>query len=96
MYDMNEAPTNGCYINGLFLEGSRWDFEKNIIDDQHNNQLYCEMCTIFCEAIKMEDFKLNTDKYSCPVYRTALRQGDTTSTGHSTNYILNIPLPISK
>ena len=35
------------------------------------------------------------DYVACPVYRTAIRQGDLTSTGHSTNYIMHINLPIS-
>lgn len=31
---MKSAPADGVYINGLFLEGARWNLKDNIIDEQ--------------------------------------------------------------
>lgn len=31
---MKSAPVDGVYINGLFLEGARWNLKENIIDEQ--------------------------------------------------------------
>ena len=31
--------------------------------------------------------------YKCPAYKTSVRKGELTTTGHSTNYILTIDLP---
>jgi dynein heavy chain, axonemal len=34
--------------------------------------------------------------YMCPVYRTAERQGMLTTTGHNTNFVLYIYIPMAK
>lgn len=34
--------------------------------------------------------------YACPVYRTSERQGTISTTGHSSNYILDLHLPSSQ
>lgn len=33
--DIEEAPTDGVYISGLYMDGSRWDRDNQIITDQH-------------------------------------------------------------
>jgi len=34
--------------------------------------------------------------YNCPLYKTVDRSGDLDSTGHSTNYILDLKMPTSE
>ena len=36
------------------------------------------------------------DTYPCPLYRTAERRGQLLTTGHSTNYLLDVDLPCTR
>jgi len=33
--DIEEGPVDGVYISGLYMDGSRWSREDQIITDQH-------------------------------------------------------------
>jgi len=87
-----EAPTDGCYIYGLYLEGARWDDDGGHLVEPLRRQLYSEMPVIWLRPT--ETRKLPTDRlaYSCPVYKTSTRAGTLSTTGHSTNFVLAIQL----
>ena len=92
-----EAPEDGAYIYGLILEAASWNTEHKIIEDQPPQQLTCIMPIIHFlpkPSSELEKRRQNCHDYTCPVYRTPLRQGTLSTTGHSTNYVLDILLPM--
>lgn len=36
---IEEAPVDGVYINGLFMDGARWDRDTTIITDQYPSKM---------------------------------------------------------
>ncbi|KAJ3049383.1 Dynein heavy chain 7, axonemal [Rhizophlyctis rosea] len=97
---MPETPTNppedGVYVRGLFLEGARWDRDAGVLGEQYLKQLTDAMPVVKVSPCNQDDPELAKAKergYECPVYKTSMRRGTLSTTGHSTNYVMNIYLP---
>ncbi len=84
---------DGILIDGLYLEGARWDSTSNKIDDlnansiaANNNQSDWKMPLMIAKAAKTSKTLATTQSYyNCPVYRSAFR-GDN-------NMVATIKLP---
>jgi len=59
----------GTYIQGIFLEGARWNIEKDCLDYQHPKQLIVEMPLIRIVPIEANKLKLR-GTIKTPVYVT--------------------------
>lgn len=105
-YDLTKAPADGVYVYGLFMEGARWDERKDEVAESMPKVLFSHMKPLWITLKKKieiyEDF-LETDpiiykghSYRCPVYKTARRAGTLTTSGHNSNFVVALWLPMSK
>jgi dynein heavy chain len=88
---IEEHPTDGAYIYGLFVDGAKWDREQGVLAEQIPKNLYDQMPIIFIKPTKLSDLNISLS-YECPVYKTSERKGTLSTTGHSTNFVLPIML----
>lgn len=93
--DTNVAPEDGGYIYGLFLEGCRWDAGLEVLAESHSKVLFTKMPHIWMKPGKMSDMDYG-HSYKCPVYKTVERRGTLTTTGHSSNFVLDTYLPMQR
>ena len=103
-------PGDGAYIKGLFMEGARWDHVSHVIDESLPRELFIQMPYIHLtpgdktsipavEGVPEQytGFLTGTDHiYMCPVYKTSFRQGVLSTTGHSTNFVMFIRIPMAE
>ncbi|RKP19768.1 dynein heavy chain, partial [Rozella allomycis CSF55] len=74
VYNVTEPPTDGVYVNGLFLEGARWSKTKHCLAESYPKELYDALPTILFKPIKSTELKPKS-VYECPVYKTSERKG---------------------
>eukprot|EP01006_Ploeotia_vitrea_P030605 TRINITY_DN62980_c0_g2_i1.p1 TRINITY_DN62980_c0_g2~~TRINITY_DN62980_c0_g2_i1.p1 ORF type:complete len:978 (-),score=124.16 TRINITY_DN62980_c0_g2_i1:124-2967(-) len=94
--DLTSPPTIGVYIHGLFLEGASWDTLGTSVVESKKGELYCPMPVVHLECIHMSEPTSLTTSYRCPLYKTSTRAGALSTTGLSTNFVLNLELPTKK
>lgn len=92
-----EKPDTGCIVYGLFLDGARWDPVEHCLAESLPKVLFGEipyMHWIPCE--KKNDPADYKRVYTSPLYKTSERKGVLSTTGHSTNFVALVLIPISK
>ncbi|XP_076039498.1 dynein axonemal heavy chain 7-like [Oratosquilla oratoria] len=95
MVDVDEdspAPSSGTYINGLYIEGARWDQKLGRLEEAQPRRLHEVMPPIWLQPMVREDIP-DEGRYLCPVYKTSERKGNLTTTGHSTNFVISVAIP---
>ncbi|XP_018058898.1 PREDICTED: dynein heavy chain 9, axonemal [Atta colombica] len=65
-------PREGVYINGLYMEGARWEIATGCIADSRLKELFFSMPIVFVKAIT-QDKQETKNVYECPIYRTRKR-----------------------
>jgi dynein heavy chain len=89
--DMIEEVSEGVVCTGLFLEGCKWDASGHVLAPSQPKVLYWEMPPVHFHP--EADRQKPASVYLCPVYKVLSRRGTLSTTGHSTNFVLNLELP---
>ena len=103
-------PKDGTYIHGLFLEGCRWNPKMHTLDESRPRELHTPFPYLHLWPKPRKDVPIprgcsrlytgyslgNAHVYVCPVYKTSLRQGVLSTTGHSTNFVVSVYIPMAK
>jgi dynein heavy chain, axonemal len=87
-----DAPADGCYITGLSMEGARWDDQLHRIGESRPKELFTQFPIVW---LKPEQHRVRPTggMYECPVYKTLTRAGALSTTGHSTNFVMDLEVP---
>lgn len=86
------APDDGAYVDGMFMEGVRWNEAIMALDESEPKVLFSPapmMKLVPCEQSQLSEYPC----YQCPLYRTPERRGVLASTGHSTNFVMELAIP---
>jgi len=84
-----EKPEDGVLIQGMFLEGARWSKKKGSLEESRPKRLFTDCPMIWIRpTTEIFEFK----HYSSPLYKTSVRKGELSTTGHSTNFVMFIKL----
>lgn len=103
-------PTDGAYVRGLFLEGARWDKDEHVLAESLPRELFISMPFLHLIPKVKEEIEIangipelytgsrqgSAHVYMCPIYKTSFRQGVLSTTGHSTNFVMLVRIPMSK
>eukprot|EP00392_Amoebophrya_sp_AT5.2_P003107 g3112.t1 len=93
-FEVPGRPPLGCYGYGLIMEGARWDDDLGAINESFAKVLYDDLPIIYLDPVLNSESKTALNVYPCPAYKTSARRGVLSTTGHSTNFIMTIMLPI--
>ncbi|RLN86374.1 hypothetical protein BBJ28_00005009, partial [Nothophytophthora sp. Chile5] len=101
--ELSQPAEDGAFVDGLFLEGARWDARSHTLTESRPRELHVPLPVLHLlpkardqiEAIEDTDPKGTAHVYLCPVYKTSKRQGTLSTTGHSTNFVMSVRLPMS-
>ena len=105
-----EAPEDGCFIGGLFMEGARWDAASGALAESRPKELFTPFPVIWlkpvarrpgegaaADAAEAQGLDASAAAarcvYECPVYKTLTRAGTLSTTGHSTNFVMDVGVP---
>ncbi|XP_037954213.1 dynein beta chain, ciliary [Teleopsis dalmanni] len=70
--EINSAPREGSYVNGLYMEGARWDSKFGTIADSFLKELFPAIPVIYIKAVT-QDKQDTKNIYECPVYKIRMR-----------------------
>jgi dynein heavy chain len=92
--DTPGPPEDGVYVHGMFVEGARFDAQEGSMAESNPGELFAPMFVVHLMPGDVNAAR-PAGLYECPFYKTNMRQGTLSTTGHSTNHVCNFDLPTS-
>lgn len=89
--ELSEGPKDGAYIKGLYLEGAKWDDEKQCLCEPEVMELYVQMPIIHFKPISKRA-KPPQNVYECPTYYYPIRKG----TVERDSYMMKVDLKLGE
>jgi dynein heavy chain len=71
--DLPNDPKDGAYIFGFQVEGARWDWNVNTLEESFPKVNFAIVPVILARAVSSEGMKIDKNVYQCPVYKTENR-----------------------
>lgn len=88
---------NQQIFQGIFIEGGRWNRETKYLDESMPKILFDQLPIILMTPMMKKDMReLKNDFYESPIYKTSERRGVLATTGHSSNFVMFLPLPTAR
>ncbi|PNF42619.1 hypothetical protein B7P43_G01295 [Cryptotermes secundus] len=84
-------PKDGVIVHGLFLDGGRWDNENMVLVDSYPGEMNPPLPAM--HILLKSEIEYSGIRYEAPLYKTSIRAGAVSTTGHSTNFIVSVLLP---
>jgi len=76
----------------MFLEAAGWDAEAHELCESQPKVLFAPAPVMHFQPAEISSFR-DIPAYTCPLYKTSERRGVLSTTGHSTNFVMDVRLP---
>ena len=87
---------DGVLVDGLHLEGGRWDARRALMTDPGPRDRVQRMPPLALVPRLQQQQECDSTSYTCPVYKTQARAGALSTTGISTNFVVAVALPTDR
>jgi len=94
-FDITKKPKKGAYIHGLYLDGAKFDEEEMWLCESDPKILFVPVPYVWIIPTPKNEITKTESNYRCPVYKTSVRKGVLSTTGHSTNFVMPIDMPMN-
>ncbi|KAJ8965675.1 hypothetical protein NQ314_003957 [Rhamnusium bicolor] len=91
VYKPLNRPPDGIIVHGLFIDAARWDMRTMKLVDAKPGEINPSLPAIW--LVPKTEMPENDRRYIAPLYKTSVRAGVLSTTGHSTNFVLPVLLP---
>lgn len=93
--DTSVKPEDGAFVDGLYIEGCRWDTEKEVLEESTPKVLLSSMPILWLMPVKTSQLKRD-HAYECPLYITLARRGVLSTIGLSNNFVMFMWIPMQR